>query len=576
MSRIVKTLALLTSVITLAACNENRDDNMALPSQQTSFKGLVLGANAIQGAIVCLDTNDNLLCEAQEPQAKTNQLGIYQFDTNALMAKQASIVAYIPQGAMDVVTKEVIDKPYTLTTPTGKHAVISPLTSFVMETMRLHQGMDIDTASQIVSYQLKAKDFDVFKDYRGDNSTEGALAKQIAKSASIYLQNTLYSFKQSKPQNIEYKDIMNIASYSRLLWLYAEIPFTYHFYELFNYQNEIGFNLNNDEYSTTIYHLISNRIDNHKISEEPILFSLSCIHYLCDSIDNTQHIKYKKIIPTSLNHLDFKVESRDFDIKSVKDTISNNTENTYILENDKWVNYNLSYSLNSKNYNYYIFLYDLSNTTVESFGFLNTSSVNSHLNFPFLFKNTTKFPYGAYAYKIFKIKNNTNTDFLFSTKDKLNSVPSITFFKNENFNKNYIPLSKFIALSFTGISNDSLLIYKKDIKLNINPDNTLNLIVENFKPSSNTSANDEEAELESIKIEKNQGHWFEMNNNTKILQMNSSSLLLAKSFLTNDFITEFENNVYKGTTQEKGYISEEILFNETAFNAIKTAAISNP
>ena len=78
-----------------------------------------------------------------------------------------------------------------------------------------------------------------------------------------------------------------------------------------------------------------------------------------------------------------------------------------------------------------------------------------------------------------------------------------------------------------------------------------------------------------IKIEKNQGHWFEMNNNTKILQMNSSSLLLAKSFMINDFITEFENNVYKGTTQEKGYISEEILFNETAFNAIKTAAISN-
>lgn len=200
MSRIVKTLALLTSVITLAACNENRDDNMALPSQQTSFKGLVLGANAIHGAVVCLDTNDNLLCEAQEPQAKTNQLGVYQFNASATLAKQAAVIVSIPQGAMDVVTKEVIDKPYTLTTPTGKHAVISPLTSFVMETMRLHQGMDIDTASQIVSYQLKVKDFDVFKDYRNDNSEEGALTKEISRLTVTYLQNTLYSFKQSTPK----------------------------------------------------------------------------------------------------------------------------------------------------------------------------------------------------------------------------------------------------------------------------------------------------------------------------------------------------------------------------------------
>jgi hypothetical protein len=198
MSRIVKNLALLASVIALAACNENGDDNMALSSQQTQFKGVVLGANAIQSAIVCLDTNDNLLCEAQEPQAKTNQLGVYQFNANALTAKQSSIVAYIPQGAMDVVTKEIIDKPYSLTTPLGKHAVISPLTSFVMETMRLHQGMDIDTASQIVNYQLKVKDFDVFKDYRGDSSTEGSLVKEISRFTVIYLQNTLLSLEGQK------------------------------------------------------------------------------------------------------------------------------------------------------------------------------------------------------------------------------------------------------------------------------------------------------------------------------------------------------------------------------------------
>jgi len=579
MSSTQKGLALLVAVTALTACNENRDDpiNVAkVPVKTLTLQGIILGANAIQGATVCLDINNNLLCDAQEPQAKTNQLGVYQLKANAIVTQQAAVIASIPQGAMDVVTKEIIEKPYTLTTPIGKHAVISPLTSFVMETMRLHQGMDIDTASQIVSYQLKVKNFDVFTDYRNDNDEERALTKEISRLTVTYLQNTLYSFKQSTPQNVEYKDIINISLYDRLLWITHETPYKYNFPELLKNLFLIGFNLNNNEYSTTIYPLISNRVDNHKISEEPILFSLSCIHYLCDSIDNTQHIKYKKLIPTSLNQLDFTVENRDFDIKSVKDTISNNTENTYILENDKWVNYNSRYSLNNKNYNYYIFLYDLSNTTVESFGFLNTSSINSRLNFPFLFKNTTKFPNGAYAYKVFKIKKNSDTEFLFSTKDKLNDVPSIIFFKQENFNHRYISLDNSIDFRLVLQSeNEPSLLYRKDIKINLNPNNTLNLIVENFKPSSNTSANDEEAELAYIKIEKNQGHWFEINNN-KILQINSSSLLLAKSFLINDFITEFENNVYKGTTQEKGYISEEILFNETAFNAIKTAATSNP
>ena len=60
MSKLAPNFFLLTLVIVLAGCNENRDDNMALPSQQTSFKGLVLGANAIQGAIggkvICRET----------------------------------------------------------------------------------------------------------------------------------------------------------------------------------------------------------------------------------------------------------------------------------------------------------------------------------------------------------------------------------------------------------------------------------------------------------------------------------------------------------------------------------------
>jgi hypothetical protein len=120
-----------------------------------------------------------------------------------------------------------------------------------METMRLHQGMDIDTASQIVNYQLKVKDFDVFKDYRGDSSTEGSLVKEISRFTVIYLQNTLLSLEGQKYAYIDYKNRINLALVDKLSYLRFDIPFKLNFADLY-FAKSSRFNINNDHFPAKI------------------------------------------------------------------------------------------------------------------------------------------------------------------------------------------------------------------------------------------------------------------------------------------------------------------------------------
>lgn len=556
MSRIVKTLALLTSVITLAACNENRDDNMALPSQQTSFKGLVLGANAIQGAIVCLDTNDNLLCEAQEPQAKTNQLGIYQFDTNALMAKQASIVAYIPQGAMDIVTKEIIDKPYTLTTPIGKHAVISPLTSFVMETMRLHQGMDIDTASQIVSYQLKAKDFDVFKDYRNDNSEEGVLIKDIFSESTKWGKNL-----QNIPDDIKsYKHLFHMVTLNRIIFIDRHIPVKYSYetldHEIKGVSSFITF-FNDAAIQNSLYYTKShNNISSPDFINDLPLYSIyPFTPYIKDYSSNFQYITLKLITQSEIAQI-LTTHSTTNKTNTEINTL-NNFSYRYLLTNTGWQTSNTISINNDTNQSVFIFKYNLSNLKINDI--LNTFQLNSNsTNIPL----TSTFPSESYAYKIYLVSKKQKYE---HTQRYDNSFLTLQDLKNTALINNQAPFNDL--LSTMGITvqykenADSIMNkYDVDYYLQLLNNGQLNVIkqtVKNFNP------------LET-KTSINQGAWQEQFiNNQKVLTVNiNSKPEYSLNYLAQPFYSEHDGKVFYGKIFETGHIQTHYAFNKIAMDAI--------
>jgi hypothetical protein len=555
-----KTYILLLSALMLSACNENRDDNISVPKvpvKTLTLQGIVLGANAIQGAIVCLDTNDNLLCETQEPQAKTNQLGAYQFNANAVAAQQTALVAYIPQGAMDVVTKEIIEKPYTLTTPTGKHAVISPLSSFVMETMRLHQGMDIDTASQIVSYQLKVKDFNVFKDYRNDNSEIAKLILDIVSESTKWGKNL-----ENAPDTIKsYKHLFHTVTLNRLDFIDKRIPVKYSFDTLepeitgiSSYQSHLGT-------IPTLYPSYYNKaytmlLHSEFMSDFPLYSIKPFSKYTKEYSNNFQYVTFK---PSSQEEITqtlteySKSSKADIEINQI-----NNFSYRYILTNNGWQISNTVSLANNKNQKFFIFKYDLSKLNIldiiKAFDFHGTiNTVNSII-----------FPEKSYAYKIIIINNTAPFEHQIQNVSLFSSLDN---FKEAWYKNNSSPSDYAFELisGITLINQNSDMItpnqYDVDYSSQLLANNKLNII---------RTLQKNKAVIET-KTFTNEGSWQEkIINNNKVLTVTiPHKPQYSINYLEQPFYTEHDNKVFKGEFFQAGHIQTHFLFNKTAMDTIK-------
>jgi hypothetical protein len=149
MSNSVKTSLLsLTAVsiaISLAACGGGGGGSAA----PRTFNGNVIDGY-ITGATVCLDENNNLLCDADEFSAVTQAAvpgetgfkgkdGWYTFTVTRAIVPGTQVVADIPAGAVDSDLGE-IKKPFKMLAPVDKPEVISPLTTLVSITMKNSGG----------------------------------------------------------------------------------------------------------------------------------------------------------------------------------------------------------------------------------------------------------------------------------------------------------------------------------------------------------------------------------------------------------------------------------------------------
>ncbi len=197
-------LAIAISVI-LSGCGSNQSSNTSktttttdtttttptTPATFTTLNGVVADGY-IQGAIVCLDKNTNLLCDTGETQAVTNTKGEFTLkDVNTNDVANFPVIAIVPVGAIDQDDPaNPITKSYTLTAPIGKHAFISPITSLV----KAHQdysALSLDEASQEVASQLATTDSELFTDYAGSTSSrEQKRLHNLAKLAAKAFQDT--------------------------------------------------------------------------------------------------------------------------------------------------------------------------------------------------------------------------------------------------------------------------------------------------------------------------------------------------------------------------------------------------
>ena len=123
---------------------DNTSDSSNDNSETTStFEGRVIDGY-ISGATVCLDINNNFLCDVDEPSAVSGAGGSYEFTFEGTIPAGTQILADIPIGAVDE-DLGPIEKPYNMMAPSDNPSVVTPLTTLVSQEV-LSSGGELTSA----------------------------------------------------------------------------------------------------------------------------------------------------------------------------------------------------------------------------------------------------------------------------------------------------------------------------------------------------------------------------------------------------------------------------------------------
>ncbi len=153
--RCATALGLAAGAALLAGCLGGGGDDA--PASAVTLSGTVADG-PLQGATVCLDLDDDLACDSDEPQASTDADGAYRIEVAAAQAGAHAVVAQVPASAIDKDSGSAIGTAMLLRAPpsgvVGAQTVfISPLSTVVADTMA-QSGIGVAEAAASVQAQL--------------------------------------------------------------------------------------------------------------------------------------------------------------------------------------------------------------------------------------------------------------------------------------------------------------------------------------------------------------------------------------------------------------------------------------
>lgn len=205
------TLGLITAaVLALTACGGGGGGTTgtgATPVAMSAVTTTVMDG-LIENALVCVDSNNNGMCETTETQGHTDVNGKVTITIPTADLATAKLVAVVGTNATDTDTG-LVKTPYTLQTPAGKHDVISPLTTMVQTKIDADHAAGTTTstedADKYVIGQLglddtKVSAFDDFVAKRGE-SLEHKKAGERAHVLVVSTQNSIKSASTSTANN---------------------------------------------------------------------------------------------------------------------------------------------------------------------------------------------------------------------------------------------------------------------------------------------------------------------------------------------------------------------------------------
>ena len=182
-------LAVAVSAL-LAACGGGGSDGNEAPGPTRQVTGVVLD-RSLNDALACLDLNDNRVCDANEPAAKTVN-GAFDIATteanDAVVLVQATTQSRTSEGA--------VVAPYTLAAPAGQHAVITPFTTLLQSEVDSGRSANLSQAEDtVLSFLVGAAGqvggVQLYDDYRIVEGETLTAAQRTAKEKMLSLGEVL-------------------------------------------------------------------------------------------------------------------------------------------------------------------------------------------------------------------------------------------------------------------------------------------------------------------------------------------------------------------------------------------------
>ena len=149
----------------------------------------------IQNAQVCLDINNNSVCDANEPTGKTDATGKVTIKVNSTDVGKYPVIAVVGTDAIDADTGPV-PTPFTMKAPADHTAVITPLTTLVQNVVA-STGSTSAAAADVVKAQTGIN-ISLFEDLSKGATDDHKTAANIARMVVVTTQQQSEAVKDAE------------------------------------------------------------------------------------------------------------------------------------------------------------------------------------------------------------------------------------------------------------------------------------------------------------------------------------------------------------------------------------------
>jgi hypothetical protein len=149
----------------------------------------------IQNAKVCLDKNDNGVCDPGEPTGSTDSEGKVTLKIDATDAGKYPVIAVVGTDAIDADTGAV-PTPFTMKAPADQPAVITPLTTLVQNVVA-STGSTSTAAAEVVKSQTGIN-VNLFEDFSKGSTDDHKAAANVARMVVVTTQQQSEAVKSAE------------------------------------------------------------------------------------------------------------------------------------------------------------------------------------------------------------------------------------------------------------------------------------------------------------------------------------------------------------------------------------------